>query len=150
MKPSAALIGLSMLAALPRQAAAWGDQGHEVVALIAQSYLEPEARKQVNALLAADTDNLTAHDIASAATWADRYREANIDGSRARTRQWGRLKQALSRSGAVISISTKCPRLPVGTVAANGPAADCVVGKIEQFAAELATRLLTPKSRSWR
>src|SRR5579871_5989279 len=88
MKPAAALVGLSMLAALPRPAAAWGDEGHAVVALIAESFLEPEVRAQVNALLAADTDNLTAHDIASAATWADRYREANIGGSRAKTRQW--------------------------------------------------------------
>jgi hypothetical protein len=81
-------LGLTMLAAMPRPAAAWGDEGHAVVAFIAQSFLEPDVRAQVNALLAGDTDNLAAHDIASAATWADRYREGNIDGSRARTRQW--------------------------------------------------------------
>jgi len=38
-------------------------------------------------LLAADTDDLTAHDIASAATWADKFLDANFDGSRQKTRQ---------------------------------------------------------------
>jgi hypothetical protein len=49
-----------------------GDDGHGVVALIAQHYLIPAAKKQVDAMLAADTDPLTKHDIASEATWADK------------------------------------------------------------------------------
>jgi hypothetical protein len=71
-----------------RQALAWGDEGHEVIALIAQSFLEADVRKRVTALLSADMVDLTAHDIASAATWADKYRDANFEGSRAKTRQW--------------------------------------------------------------
>jgi hypothetical protein len=63
--------------AQPRAALAWGDDGHKVVALIAQHYLTPAAKKQVGAMLAADTDPLTQHDIASEATWADRYRDSN-------------------------------------------------------------------------
>jgi len=59
---------------IPQFAFAWGDDGHKVVALIAEHYLTPEARNTVNALLAQDTDPLTAHDIASEATWADKYR----------------------------------------------------------------------------
>jgi len=59
---------------LPEQAPAWGDDGHKVVALVAQHYLTPTAKKQVDAMLAADTDELTQHDIASEATWADKYR----------------------------------------------------------------------------
>ena len=51
-----------------RSALAWGDEGHEVVALVAQSFLDPEVRKRVIALFAADTDSLMAHDIASEAT----------------------------------------------------------------------------------
>jgi len=39
----------------------------------------------VTALLAADADTLTGHDFASAATWADKYRDANINGSREKT-----------------------------------------------------------------
>jgi nuclease S1 len=60
----------------------WGDDGHKTVALIAEHYLTPAAKKQIEAMLAADTDELTKHDIASEATWADRYRDAN---HRART-----------------------------------------------------------------
>jgi len=42
-------------------------------------------------MLAADPDNLTAHDIAAGATWADRYRDSDRNGSRQhyeQTRQW--------------------------------------------------------------
>ncbi len=53
------------------QAEAWGDDGHEVVAVIAEHYLTAAAKKQVDLLLAADTDPLTKHDVASEATWAD-------------------------------------------------------------------------------
>ena len=45
---------------------AWGDEGHEVIGLIARSFLGPAARERVDALLAADTDTLAAHDIAAA------------------------------------------------------------------------------------
>jgi len=89
------LSGITVLAlaatlsfAQPRSAFAWGDEGHEVVALVAQSFLEPDVRKRVSALLAADTDSLTEHDIASEATWADKVRDANTNGSRLKTRQW--------------------------------------------------------------
>jgi hypothetical protein len=64
MKPAIVLLSFLTLAALPQQAAAWGDEGHQVVALIARSFLETDVRKRVNALLAADTDSLTAHDKA--------------------------------------------------------------------------------------
>jgi len=77
MKPAIAILSLSLLAALPQKAAAWGDEGHQVVALIAEHYLTPAAKRQVDALLAADTDNRTAHNIADAATWADKYRASH-------------------------------------------------------------------------
>ena len=44
-------------------AAAWGDEAHEVVALIAQTRLDPALRRKVSALFAADTDPLAAHTI---------------------------------------------------------------------------------------
>ena len=59
---------------LPRHATAWGDEGHEIIALVAEQYLDPATRSEMGAMLAADTDSLTAHDIVSEATWADRYR----------------------------------------------------------------------------
>jgi S1/P1 Nuclease len=68
MKALVAALSVSMLAAVPQQASAWGDDGHKTVALIAQHYLTPAVQKQITAMLAADTDNLTQHDIASEAT----------------------------------------------------------------------------------
>jgi hypothetical protein len=131
----------------PRGALAWGDDGHKVVALIAQSFLAADVRKRVNALLAADTDDLTAHDIASAATWADKFRDANFDGSRLKTRQWHFADIEITAP----DIDKACfnhPALPTGAVASNGPAADCVVDKIEQFAAELANPATDPEEQT--
>jgi hypothetical protein len=45
--------------------------------IIAGHHLTLAAKRQVESLLAADPDPLTQHDIASAATWADRWRDAN-------------------------------------------------------------------------
>src|SRR5215475_5415681 len=110
--------------AQPRGAHAWGDDGHKVVALIAQSFLETDVRKRVNALLAADTDSLTPHDIASAATWADKYRDANIDGSRQKTSQWHFVDIEITAP----NLDKACfnhPPIPPGTAASGGPAFDC-------------------------
>jgi hypothetical protein len=120
-----------------KPASAWGDEGHEVVALVAQSFLDQDVRKRVTAILAADTDNLTAHDIASAATWADKYRDANVNGSRERTSQWHFVDIELKSP----NLDTACfnhPTIPSATPASNGPAKDCVVDKIQEFAAELS------------
>jgi hypothetical protein len=48
LKPAIALLSLSMLAALPNEAGAWGDDGHKVGALIAQHCLTPTAKKQLD------------------------------------------------------------------------------------------------------
>jgi hypothetical protein len=136
---AAGALALTLMAniAQPRTALAWGDDGHKVVALIAQSFLEPDVRKRVNALLAADTDSLTAHDIASEATWADKFRDANTGGARQKTSQWHFVDIEISAP----NLDAACfnhPKIAQGTVASDGPAADCVVDKIEEFAAELA------------
>jgi hypothetical protein len=130
-------LALAANVAQPRTALAWGDDGHKVVALIAQSFLEPDARKRVNALLAADTDSLTPHDIAGAATWADKFRDSNIGGARLKTRQWHFVDIEITAP----DLDAACfnhPPIPTGTVASDGPADDCVVDKIDEFAAELA------------
>jgi hypothetical protein len=119
------------------RALAWGDEGHEVVALIAQSFLDQDVRRRVNAILASDTDSLTAHDIASAATWADKFRDANLQGSRQQTRQWHFVDIEIS-SPDFDAACFNHPTIPTGQRASAGPADDCVVDKIEEFAAELA------------
>jgi S1/P1 Nuclease len=119
------------------QAMAWGDEGHEVIALIADAHLDPIVQKKVKALLAADPDPLTAHDIAAAATWPDKLRDVNENGARQGTREWHFVDIEIADP----DLDRACfghPSLPVGTPASNGPAQDCVVDKIRQFAAELA------------
>ena len=121
----------------PRSVLAWGDEGHEVVALVAQSFLDPDVRKRVSALLAADTNSLTAHDIASEATWADKFRDANVNGSREKTRQWHFVDIEITAP----DLDAACfnhPAITAGTPASDGPAPDCVVDKVQEFAAELA------------
>jgi hypothetical protein len=130
-------LALSINFAQPRPAVAWGDEGHQVVALVAQSFLDPDVRRRVTALLAADTDPLTAHDIANAATWADKFRDANIDNSRQRTRQWHFVDIEL----VAPNFDEACfnhPPVPSGKTASNGSADDCVADKVEEFAGELA------------
>ena len=123
-------LAVSLLA--PRPALAWGDKGHEIVALVAQAHLDPQVLKKVNALLAADADNnLTAHDIASEATWADRYRQSHRN-----TAAWHFVDIELSNP----NLDQACfghPAVPSGQPASAGPADDCVVDKVQEFADEL-------------
>jgi hypothetical protein len=110
-----------ILLAASTDALAWGDEAHKVVALIAKSFLEPDVREQVDALLASDTDTLTAHDIASEATWADRYKDAQ-------TRSWHFVNIEIDAP----NLDQACfshPVLPPGIVASNGPATACITDK---------------------
>ena len=59
--------------AMPRLALAWGPEGHEVVALIAQQHLTPAAANAVEALLALEPE--AGATLASVASWADRIRD---------------------------------------------------------------------------
>ena len=134
------------LFALPKPALAWGDEGHEIIALVADAMLTPSARSQVDAMLALDEDPLSDHDIASAATWADHLRDANADGARNRTRQW----HFANIERREPSLSAACfgqPKLPPAALASRGPAQACLVDKIDQFAAELASPETLPDER---
>jgi hypothetical protein len=129
---------LSCLASAP--ALAWGDDGHEIVGLIADHYLEPAVRTKVKALLAGDATKLTPDtSIASEATWADKYRDSDRNTTKVRysqTHNWHFIDLELDGP----DVKAACfgqPALPAGTVATKGPASDCVVDKITEFAAEL-------------
>jgi hypothetical protein len=118
-------------------ALAWGDEGHEIIALIAQAHLDAAAQKKVGALLGADTDSLTGHDIAAEATWADKLRNANDHGERQNTSQWHFVDIEIGAP----DIDRACfghPVIPAGMPASRGPARDCIVDKIQEFSAELA------------
>jgi nuclease S1 len=125
---------------LTRPAFAWGDEGHKVIGLIATHFLDPDVLAKVNQILAADGTHLTAKDIASEATWADKYRDSDRHTPHpvhyTKTHDWHFVDLEISSP----DLSAACfgrPPLPTGTKATSGPAHDCVVDKIEQFAAEL-------------
>jgi hypothetical protein len=124
----------------------WGNEGHEIVATVAAGLLEqdsPGTLKSVNALLKKDTSDLTDHDIASEATWADAFRESS-PAARAATRQW----HFVDIDFDTPDINKACfePVQPAD-VASEGPASDCVVHKIDAFKAELADPDIPRKER---
>jgi S1/P1 Nuclease len=133
----------------PRPALAWGDEGQKIIALVANRFLDPAVREKIVAMIAADPDNLTAHDIASEAAWADRYRDSDRNGSRQhyeQTWRWHFVNIELA-DPKLVRACFGHPPLPAGTVASNGSAQACVVDKFEQFAAELADPRTDPEER---
>lgn len=132
------LAGASLVVSTP--ALAWGYEGHEVVADIARAELTLAVRAQVDALLAADMDNLTAHDMASEATWADAYRSA---GHR-ETASWHFVDVEIDHP----DVDAACFGHPApASPASAGPEQDCVIDKVNEFQAELAAPATTPAER---
>jgi S1/P1 Nuclease len=128
-----------MLAAAP--ATAWGDLGHEVTALIAYRHLTPAAKAKVDAMLAADTDPLTAADFASRATWADKYRNLHRE-----TAKWHFVDLEIDHPD-LVSACFGMPPLAAGQPASAGSARDCIVNKIAEFEAELKDASTPPAER---
>lgn len=129
-----------LLVATPN-ALAWGDEGHMIVGLIADHYLTAGVRAQVDSLLAADSSGLTATDIASEATWADKYRNSHRE-----TASWHFVDTEIS-DGDIDAACFGHPSLPANTPASGGVAQDCVVDKVDQFSTELRDPATTPAER---
>jgi hypothetical protein len=126
-----AAVILVLALGLPAPALAWGNEGHEIIAAIAQGYLTPAARAKVDALLAADHDALTPPDMLSRSTWADAWRAA---GHR-ETAQWHFVDIELDHP----DVKAACFGFPAPDHPASaGPAQDCVIDRVNAFAAELA------------
>lgn len=126
--------------AFPPYVFAWGDQGHKIVALVAYHYLDEGVRAKVDSMLATDDSQLVGGtDIANEATWADRYRDSDRNGSKVRyykTREW----HFVDIDTVKVDIPSACfqfPKVPEGTPASDGPSKDCIIDKIEQFTKEL-------------
>jgi hypothetical protein len=124
-------------ACVPAPALAWGNEGHRVIALVAYQHLTPTVRAKVDQILAADADTLTAPDIASRATWADKFRDSDRHTSRQRyrlTREWHFVDVELDEP----DLTAACFGHPAAAVpASEGPAKACVVDRIAAFATEL-------------
>ncbi|USI72875.1 S1/P1 nuclease [Sphingomonas morindae] len=136
-----AILLAAVSGAVPLPAFAWGFQGHRIVAEIARAELTPAVRAKVDAILANDGDALTAHDMASEATWADVYRSR---GHR-ETGSWHFVDTEIDGS---VDQDAACFGHPApDQPASTGPAQDCVVDKIREFAAELAAPGTAPQER---
>jgi hypothetical protein len=134
-------------ALLPGKAFAWDEEGHKIVALIADHYLDPAVKQKVDAMLAADTDTLTKHDIASEAVWADTHRDLDRKKAQQRmavTDSWHAVMLELDHPDMKAACAK--PALPAGTPASQGPA-DCAVDKVDQFAAELSSKTASAEEK---
>jgi hypothetical protein len=122
-----------------RSAWPWGDEGHEVIGLIAAHYLEPAVRARVHGLLSEDDTGLVERDIAHESTWADKYRDSDRDGYKRRylaTRDWHFVNLEITGMDLNRACYGRRP-LAAGVPASAGPAEDCIIDKIDQFYAEL-------------
>jgi hypothetical protein len=137
---AASLLLASLLGA--SAALAWGDVGHEVTALIAYHHLTAKARTALDALLASDVDPLTKPDFASRATWADKYRNEHRE-----TATWHFIDIEIDQQPDMAAACFGFPPLAAGQPAAQGPAQDCIVNKIEEFFAELQNQSTPPAER---
>lgn len=140
------LLSAAFTAASFQSALAWDDRGHRIIARIADHYLSAPVRKQIEAILAADTDQLAPHDIVGASTWADRYRDSATPQHYLRTAEWHFAQIDANRP----NIPQACygqPSLPAGTPASEGAAKACIIDKIDQFRAELADVSTAPAER---
>jgi S1/P1 Nuclease len=150
MKWLAAACFFAGLCASGRPAHAWGDEGHEAIALIAEHYLTPATRARVTLILAGDDSGLVARDIAHEATWADKYRDSDRNGTREHyqaTRDWHFVDLEIHGGADLNRACYGRPQLPAGTTASAGPAEGCVVDKIEEFSAELADSHASERER---
>ena len=136
-----ALFGLVPAALVWQPAAgwAWGDEGHKIIALVADRLLQtqaPPVQKKIADILATDKSNdWTKTDIASEATWADALREKSPEG-RTATSKWHYVKLDSDNP----DLKKACfgrSALPRLTPASHAPQDNCIVDKIDQFAKEL-------------
>ena len=133
---------LAVTATSQRPTLSWGDEGHKIIALIAEHYLDPAIRSKVATLLAADADTLTGHDIPSEATWADKYRDSDRVTTKIRyeaTSRW----HFVDIEFAQPDLASACfghPALPPGILASKGPPQACVVDQSINSRLSLAVR----------
>ena len=123
------LSGLTLAAALlPSHAAAWGAQGHRLVARIAETRLDPQAQAEVNRLLATEPGAT----LSSIAPWADQLRAEDPNLGK-RSAGWHYVNMA--EDGCTYDPPKHCR---------NG---DCVIEALKTQSAILANRNLADAQR---
>jgi hypothetical protein len=119
------------------QAAAWGNEGHETIALIARHYIDqsPALAAKMDSILAGARDPDVGPGFAVLGTWADQYRSSSPSRTKA-THQWHFVDIELDGSNDKVAACFG-NKLPSGSPAFPGIPDDCVVNKINQFEREL-------------
>ena len=117
-------IVLVLASIVPAKAFAWGSEGHRIVAEIAEQLLEPGTAKQVRDLLAIENSTT----LADVANWADQVRP-----QRPETAPWH-----------FVDIPISATAYDAARDCAGG---NCVLAKIEQFAATLHDTSAPPQTR---
>jgi hypothetical protein len=133
------LIAALLPLAAARPAAAWGIEGHEVVAIIAYDLLSPQARANADALLADDPvpANCGAGSFEFASIWPDRLRE---DPRQCASRnKWGD-----TETWHFINIPVSADSYDPGR---DCPNQACVTGRVAYFAKLLGDRNADPSKR---
>ena len=121
-------IAVAVSATLPGQALAWGAQGHRLVARVAETRLDPQARAEIDRLLASEPGA----SLSSIAPWADQLRANDPDLGK-KSAGWHYVNMA--EDGCNFSPTKHCR---------NG---NCVVGALQQQSEILANRQLGDAER---
>jgi len=154
MRPSfraAVLLGAGLaLTMLPgRPSAAWGPEAHRVVAHLAERLLQqsdPTVIAKVHALIDTDPDKPKGKaTIGDEAVWPNELLE-HSEEARTATTDWHYVPLNFSHPDLTRDCHDRKP-LPAGYPASHGPADNCAVDKINQFAAELSNPGTSPDER---
>ena len=116
------LVVLLAAVSWPRPCLAWGHEGHQIIALIAEHYMTDSAKAKATALL-------DGSGIDVIASWADEYRTQHRE-----TAPWHYIDCPLAEPK--IDMARDCPQ------------GDCVVAKTEQFLATLRLTTSTQAARA--
>lgn len=124
------MIAVALCVSISQPALARRDKGHEIIASIARAWLTSRTRAWVDALFAKDADTLTALNMVSRATWADKWR----DSGHRETASWHVVDLELTGP----DLKSACfGNQTTSTPPSAGPAQDRVVDKIGEFTKEL-------------
>jgi hypothetical protein len=134
MRPALAL-ALLLCMATPRSWA-WGREGHRLTALVAEQYLTPEAKAQIEQLLRADSRGHES--LADVAPWADTYR---LDYPE--TEGWHYVD--IPKAAEKFDRMRDCP---VSKTDPKSPWRDCVTDRILYFEGRLGDTSLSLEQRA--
>lgn len=121
----------ALLAIITPQSWGWGREGHRLVGLVAEHYLTPAAREQVDMLLHGQS-------LAEVAPWADEYRLEHPE-----TAPWHFVD--IPSSAAEFNRDRDCP-MPRNDP--HSPWRDCVTDRILYFEGRLGDTSLPPAERA--